>query len=497
MRVRGQATAIGAVFFIMLVTVSLAYFIWTMEVMRELEHEYLSRRTARATVESERISIEGVSYTVWEPQTPSSVTVVEGTVISQTPLTIASKCYYPEKELEVVMLQDDFSDPAATGWSYRTLLESCPISGCGSLCAGDSAPCLCSYADGDYMGTFLDIRCSPSAPTQVKYWSGEWSNTISVRGYQPTKVYAYVNYTIANYAWPAFQCRANFTVDLFLKITTPSGVSKSVLISTCSGTLDPGDAIVCSNEWYQLNLTDLFAEEGIYKISITAFYTLRFRPGWFLVRCTYTGYALLSRILIIALSEIPLGPDSCRVIVDSEYPVSPDAVSGVLVINGTLESTNTDLTVFARLLAYDVGLGAWKELSLFSVERDSSFRLESALDPLEGYVTGGVVKARLVVEAQRAFNLTLNENFVNFSVISNNVNVTVVNTCGHVVRIVRVWVVNSTDVMWRDVDTVLKPGEEATLTLDGIRLEKGSSYLVRVVTERGRTYDEIVKVPGG
>ena len=471
MRSRGQATAIGAVFFVLIVALLLSYLLWAMEQVRDLELEILKRERERVRAQREKLIVTGYEYTAFRVVEPSEVSVPLGSKESLRPLSVVPICLKVSKEVaEKPVFVDDFEE-GANGWKYTLIKDfTCYLAECRLL----------SYWGRGIDGSSIGVAARITIPFSKSYndqAAAMWSKSFSLRNVSN------VNALIVNASYKvtsSFGSRSSGTIIWTLRLITISsdGITTSTTVRhTHRGNEENSGTLV-------LNATKILKGREPYKVVLRVDIEVRGLKG---MPAVYRGLALFDNVAVIMQKLVSQGYSVCRAALEAEYEVPKNAVSGFARITGVFNQS----MVLSKVLAFDYSSNVWREITSFVSVREEEFNIITPVAPLEKYTREGKLKVMIVMNSFTPFKLTISDLEINCTQVTDKINVTITNACLEYVKLVSVWIVNSSYVERFDVSEVIAPGEEATVSLD-FAPSSGSSYLLRLVTSDGNIFDDYI-----
>lgn len=470
---KGQATAIGAVFFVLIVALLLSYLLWAMEQVRDLELEILKREREKARARRERLIVTNYDYTIFRELEPSEVSVLLGSEVSRRPLSIVPVCLKVSKEVvEEPVFIDDFEE-GTDGWKYTLIKDfTCHLAECRLL----------SYWGRGIEGSSIGVAARITIPFSKSYndqAAAMWSKSFSLGNA------GNVDALIVNASYNAassFEGKSSGTVIWTLRLIAVSsdGITASTTVRhTHRGDEENSGTLV-------LNATRILKGKEPYKIILRVDIEIRGLKG---SPAVYRGLVLFDNVAVITQKLVSQGYSVCRAVLEAEYEVPRSTVSGFAEITGMFNQT----MVLTRVLAFDYSSNVWREIASFVSVKGEEFDITAPITPFKKYSREGKLKIMIIMDSFTPFKLTINGLEMNCTQVADEVRVTVTNACLEYIKLVSVWVVNSSYVERFDVSEVIAPGEEVTISLD-FAPSPGSSYLLRLVTSTGSIFDDYILV---
>jgi len=291
---------------------------------------------------------------------------------------------------------------------------------------------------------------------------GEWGRTVGF-DYNPApgdKVYLYLDYTIIDYLVD----NADVHWTLKICIVTPDG-------EYWYGVKASGQAI---------NITDTMVYSGTYYLRIYS------RVNIYLKRGAYIGELRCNSLRIIVCKHISVKELTlCKtsVVYHFDFPSTP--ILSSFILQGKVDNPIKLCTLY-----YDNTHSLWQYAGCFLIDANKTFNIRMDIDPTKIYE--GKMSIMLSMEGSEPFELSANEALMECGFLSDKLNVTVKNVYSLPIKIVSIWIINSTNVWRFPQSTTLLPGEEEIFELP-VRLSLDSMYTIRVVTERGNIFDATIK----
>ena len=473
MKARGQATAIGAVFFVLIVALLLSYLLWAMEQVRDLELEILRHVSKKAKAQREKLVVVGYEYTASRELEPSRTSVVLGSEASRRPLSIVPVCLKAPREVTgKPVFVDDFEE-GTDGWEYTLIKDfTCHLAECRLL----------SYWGRGIEGSSIGVAARITIPFSRSYndqAAAMWSKTFNLGAAGNVKgLIVNASYKTAS----SFGSGSGGAVTWTLRLMAVSsdGITASTFVRhTHRGDEESSGTLV-------LNATGILRGREPYKLILRADVEVKGLEG---SPAVYRGLALFDNVAVVAQEVTSQGYSVCRAVLEVEYEVPKKAVSGFAEIAGVFNQT----MVLTKVLAYDYNSNVWREMASFASVGGEEFCISVPIAPIETYARENRLKLIVVMDSFAPFKLTVNDLTMNYTQIADEVRVIVSNACLEYVKLVSIWVVNSTYVERFEVSEVIAPGEEVAIPLD-LAPSPGSGYLLRLVTSTGNMFDEYMLV---
>jgi len=437
---RGQATAIGAVFLVIIIALSLSYVVWAIAQIEELNRSLVKAMSVKEKYGREELLIEKYEYYEYSNISYSNV---EGS-FTATCLEISGEEYTQSNTI--------ISDPL-----NNTTLWQCKSKSIGSNCTLLIFTCLPTQVGFRASVGWIGTRYGCGGWGEWGRTSGFYYNTAS-----GDKVYLYLDYIINNIG--VKNAEVNWLVKVCIE--TPGG-----------------------DRWYKIvgagqpvDITDAMVYNGTYRLRIYGEVNINIRR-----RGYYVGELRCNRIWITVNKNISTeGVTFCKtnIIYHFNPPLTPLLSS--FIMQGTV-----DKPVELCILYYDNASALWRYTDCFLVDANKTFNIRVGIDPDKAY-KGNEISIMLSLEGSELFELSVSRAMIECGFLDDEINITIMNPYSLPIRIVSIWIINSTRVWRFDRIAVLLPGESETFELP-VRMSLGSVYMVRVVTERGNIFDTTIK----
>lgn len=476
-RKRGQATAVGAVFFILILGIVLGYMFYFINQVEDLNRIALSTIQERYEKQREKLSIIYVDYveTRLVNYNPASVELVYGTVISDSPL----------------------------------IIESTPVGG-GGIGGGESIALVDENSAWDYSyGSYDGISC----PRGICRFELK-----RISGYIGAE--AYVNLRNVFWVWKKgdgfWSAPFNFPDDVSV---SSLGLSisyrvQSLTFIASSGFVRWNFSVLIVNEnndiiyWHTLtNVTHRDVRDDYFTITLNDIPASAFVPG---ERYYLKVYIYVEIFLFVKITPLP---GFLRIVYDGTVYFNnvqlvayyqsggggggigeAGAVFGFNLQDGVPLSLKAELEVNDTPVElefyYKDSEGVWRRFESYIIRSTSTVSIGASI-PDEAKDSNGFM---VIANADKGFKLTIYSFKLNCSYIADNLNITLANERGEAVRIVSLWIVSPSKVWRSDLNVVLAPLEERIIQIN-YRVERGTGYLIRVVTEKGNVFDYYISIP--
>ncbi len=458
---KGQASAIGAVFLVIIIALSLSYVVWAIAQIRELNEGVVKALSLREERRREKVSLSNYQYVEYANYTYSSI---EGNLTS-TCITIGQET---STELKSVLRDNFDNDPSSNGWTGSDPDTRPPL-----IFSRYWGPGINNYSIGFTANASWWFRIVDSSEG---YWSRSFA--FSPKG-NITSAWLSIDYRVETSDWLAFSGYASWTLSV--ELTLPNG-STYTIAKTSPPIRHTGEETTDGR--FYVSITEYMTEQGTYTITLRGSIRLNIRA---FLAGHYSGVALFDNLVISVATTTTMGGISvCKATAITRFDLPSEPLSTHVVVTGELNDTAT-----LYILYYDMAASTWRLADYLIPEGGEPFTVTLNIDP-ERFYNEGEASLMFVMEGSRPFELTLNTLLVECGFISDQVNITVMNTYSLPVKIVSIWVMNSTHVWRFEESAVLLPGEAETFELP-IKLTPNSVYTVRVVTERGNLFDTVIE----
>ncbi len=480
---RGQASAIGAVFFILILGIVLGYMFNFINQVEELNRAALSTMQTRFERQREALQIALVDYveTGLVDYDPESVEIVYGTKVQDSPLTIEAAVSGGGVS-NVTLIDEDFEED---GWEFEVADDlACPS--WWDTCVFDGV-----YED---VGDWGDVSGYAVGAESGVYIISKNRFKESAKGYYLLEFsggnFLSVNLSLDYLFEPlGFSARGKVTWILSVSINRSDDMTAVWGPVEVLSVVDDGSVSSLHGSWEPSSEipADVFEAGKQYYLVlyVEVQYNLRKRPGSAIY---YYAKAFFDNVHLEATVSGGGGGGGFAAWAGAAF--SFDVGSGVpAVLMAEVEVDSVPVEISLYYEDPDVA-GVWERVQSFTVRTTDVVLLNASL-------VGEASEASrfmLVASAGTGFTLTVYGFWVNCSFVAENFNVTVLNEGGETVKVVSVWVVNSTNVWRSDLNVVLAPLEEETVRVD-YGLVRGSRYLVRIVTEKGNIFDYYLAIP--
>lgn len=473
----GQATAVGAVFFILILGIVLGYLFYFINQVENLNKVALSTIQERYEKQKEQLDIESVDYleTKLIDYNPESIEVVYGTKISDSPLIIESMITGGGGGGEESIVLVD----ANSAWDY---------------------------AYGSYDGFSCPRgRCS----FELKL----------INGYIGAE--AYINLRNVFWIWKIgdgyWYAPFNFPKDVDISSLSLS-ISyrvESVNFVASSGFVRWNFSVLIVNEsghviyWHSLNnVTHRNVRYDSFTLTLNDIPVNIFVPG---ERYYLKVYAYVEIFLFAAITP-PLS--FFRIVYDGKVYFdkvrleayykggfgSGGGIGKAGVVFGFNLNGGTPLSLKAELevnttpvelaFYYEYSGGVWRKFESYIIKTTSTVNVDLPIPEEARNNTNYMI----IANAGGGFKLTIYGFKLNCSYIADNLNVTLVNERGETAKIVSFWIINASKVWRSDLNVALAPLEKRTIQIN-YRVERGTRYLIRIVTEKGNVFDYYISIP--
>ena len=489
---RGQASAIGAVFFILILGIILGYLFNFISQVEDLNRAALSAVQARFERQREDLRVVLVDYVEADlvDYDPGSVEIVYGSKVSDSPLVIESTFGEGGGGVgNITLIEDNFDYPGGEtpedhGWHFNLIDEL--------VCNGDkNATC---YFDDVYEsgieGHSIGVEgFEYIATTKNKKYndlaSGYWYKTFIFPEKNVTSVHLSLSYIVKTVSFLAVGRGVRWTLTVSIYRSEGPGPvwsyelygewhDESGIVEGGSVSFDIDSSLFEAGKSYELRL-NVEIENNVK--------TINENSSWVI---NYHGKAYFDNVRLVAYYTD--GGVGCGGVGKAGATFSFSLDGGVP--EGLDVSVEVNVTPVELGFFYEDSEGIWRRF-------DSYLLRTTGPADLEVPVSGGAQNSSsfmIIASAAESFRITLHGFRLNCSFVADNLNITVLNVAGETVKVVSIWVVNSTNVWRSDLNVVLAPLEEETVWVD-YGLVRGSRYLVRIVTEKGNIFDYYLAVP--
>ena len=457
---KGQASAIGAVFLVIIIALSLSYVVWAIAQIRELNEGLVKAISVREESRKERIEVTEYNYVEYSD---IPYTSMDGSLTSSC-IELGGETSASTQDI----LNDSFTDPPwSNGWTSSIYADT-------------------NFHIEEYWGSLPSIDGRSIGFEAWAVWpgwitknaEGNWSKTFTYTPGGETSISLELDYRVETWyissIFPFREAKASWTIQVVL--VTPSGAEYIVANATLPTQKYIGDSF---SGHFSVSLSSYMTEAGSYKIKLRSM--IHFSGS------SYDGYALFDNLKIYkGVSSTTGGLSICKASATFTIDMPEKPLSTDIIVSGVLNES-ADLYV----MYYDSLSSTWREIGHLIPEASQTFTITLDVDSERLYSEGrGLI--RLVMEGNKPFELTLNTLSVRCGFLSDELNVTVMNTYSLPVKITSIWVINSTHVWRFGVTSLLLPGETETFEIP-VRMSLNSAYTVRVVTEKGNIFDTTIR----
>ena len=461
---KGQATAIGALFFVMVMLITLSYLVWSVIQLEDLQSTISTYYERQREKMLEDLEVPWVRYYVEQWGGVESYRVEAGSLIGSPNvpedtnaagdgkhISVAATPLVPGGYSTLVNYYDFSTD--SQGWVYAENDPYDIISGnWGTGGVSSDGAIYVNGSDGEYGA--------------VGYWSKQ---------FQVTRL---PERALLDYWYIIKKNQGSGRWSIHVYLVTP-GNNWVLLDNTVSGEFSAG--------W--VNRGSVEIDGSVF--SSTGTYTLVFECILNVTSPTYDGALGLDNINMTLIHPASGLLSNMRYYAAVELDL--DVPSNAIQLTFTGGTYYNSVPVDQLVFVYDYNSSCWRLIDYLRISSTSTSWTTWSASNASRYVGENGFKALVIAGSTSSFTMYIDYARVNYTVAVNTTTVRIENKGPVPAHIVNIWINNATHHSYFTRDVWLTPGEAADITIN-YRLTQGSWYLIKVVAESGRIYKYFIGV---
>lgn len=449
---KGQATAIGAIFFTMIVIMAIGFMFWTFRQYQRYQDAITAANKRAEEKRAEEVSIASPSYWIkYRYENPTCSVLIGNEVASDGLVGVESAYTSGDGGAAKVLLYDKFPS-GYDGWTF----------------VDESGGVLQSQwvGSGGYEGDgFISIRAAgATAGTYRGYLYKELS-------YESGAAESFTFSVVL----ASSKSSGGGTWIVEATVTRPSGGSILVLNSTVGDT--GGVWSVRSSR-----VGDFFSEAGTYTVTISV--TLD-------VNNTYTGYLGIDEVRLSAYyPSTPYVPAPYATVVEVGWNTTFNPLGAEVNLSIRYNASGVHQWIYA----YDSIGGLWTLVDDSIIGSTSTLAFYVNMSGELGGRLGNETRILVLAGYYAPFRADIYGAVLLASTVDSRLRVNIANSGPVEVRLISIWLINSTTRFRVPLSVPLSPGESRTVVLN-YSVTPNTTYLIKAVTDRGNIFATYLRAP--